>query len=428
MSLRRRIRNLRLIDPVSGKDYRGDLALAAGKILALGEIPDDFQANEEIDGSGLIACPAFLETQFQAHTPGSGLHGDLRSELHAAAAGGFGSVVLDPDTAPVADTPGVLYQQRAAAEAVDYLRVYLSGALTRELQGESLSEMAALAEAGAQIFSQGRQSVADSQRLRLALSYAADLGRTVFLWPEDRCLAGNGVMDEGPLSLRLGLAARPQAAEEIGVERDLRVARLAGAAVHFPSLSSAAAIARVAEARRGGQAVSCGVSLHHLLLSAEDIGYFNTHSKILPPLRNQKNRDDLLRALADGAIQCLTSQHVPWGRETEGQTFAQAPFGIAAVQWTLPLALRLVEEGSLDLLQMIRLFTTGPAAVLGLPPPSLAPGANADLCVFDPDAELQPSATGFSRARNHPYAGWPLRGQVRYLFVDGRLRYCSAAG
>ena len=128
MSLRRRIRNLRLIDPVSGKDYPGDLALAAGKILALGEISDDFQADEEIDGSDLIACPAFLETQFQAHTPGSGLHGDLCSELHAAAAGGFGSVVLDPDTAPVADTPGVLYQQRAAAEAVDSLRVYLSGA------------------------------------------------------------------------------------------------------------------------------------------------------------------------------------------------------------------------------------------------------------------------------------------------------------
>ncbi|WP_308389542.1 dihydroorotase [Acidithiobacillus sp. AMEEHan] len=428
MSLRRRIRNLRLIDPVSGKDHQGDLALAAGKILAVGEIPGDFQADEELDGSGLIACPAFIETQFQAHTPGSGLHGDLRSELNAAAAGGFGSVVLDPDSDPIADQPGVLCEQRAAVEAVDLLRVYLSGALTRDLRGESLSEMAALAEAGAQIFSQGRRSVADSQRLRLALSYAADFGRRVFLWPEDESLAAGGVMDEGPLSLRLGLAGRPQAAEEIGVERDLRVAGLAGAAVHFPSLSSAAAIARVAEARRGGQAVSCGVSLHHLLLSVEDIGYFNSHSKILPPLRNQKNRADLLHALANGSIQCLTSQHLPWGRETEGQTFAQAPFGIAAAEWTLPLALRLVEEGILDLLQLVRLFTTGPAAVLGLPPPSLAPGATADLCLFDSTAELRPSLAGFSRARNHPYAGWSLRGQVRYLFVDGRLRYCRATG
>ncbi|MEY2341832.1 dihydroorotase family protein [Acidithiobacillus sp. IBUN Pt1247-S3] len=428
MSLRRRIRNLRLIDPESGSDRIGDLALAEGKILGVGEIPGDFQAEEEIDGSGLIACPAFIETQFQAHTPGSGLHGDLRSELRAAAAGGFGSVLLDPATDPVADQPGVLHEQRAAAAAAGLLRVYLSGALTRGLEGAVLAEMSALAQVGAQVFSQGQMPVADSQRLRLALSYAADLGRTVFLWPEDLTLAAGGVMDEGPLSLRLGLAGRPQAAEEIGVERDLRVAALAGARVHFPALSSVAAVQRVAAARAGGQAVTCGVSLHHLLLSSDDVGYFNNHAKLLPPLRSQKNRAALLRALADGAIQCLSSQHLPWGRESEGQPFAQAPFGIASVEWALPLALRLVEEDGFDLLQLIRLFTSGPAAVLDLPPPSLAPGAAADLCIFDPDAEILPTPEGYSRARNHPYAGWPLRGQVRYLFVAGQLRHCSAAG
>ncbi|WP_248886425.1 dihydroorotase [Acidithiobacillus acidisediminis] len=425
--LRRVIRHLRLIDPVSGRDTVGDLALEEGKIRACGEIPGDFAAEEVIDGSGLVACPAFIETQFQAHTPGSGRNGDLFSELRAAAAGGFGSVLLDPATDPVADQPGILHEQQAAATAAGLLRVHAAAALTLGLKGTALSEMDALARAGAQVFSQGQEPIVDSQRLRLALSYAADLGRTVFLWPEDGALAAAGVLDEGPWSLRLGLAGRPQAAEEIGVERDRRIAALAGAAVHFPALSSAAAIHQVAAARRTGQAISCGVSLHHLLLSDADVGYFNTHIKTLPPLRSQENRVALRQALADGAIQCLTSQHLPWGREEEGQTFAQAPFGLAAAEWALPLALRLVEEGCLDLLTLIRLFTTGPAAVIGLPAPTLQPGAPADLCLFDPNAEVVPLAQGFSCGRNHPYAGWSLRGRVRYLFVAGQIRHCSSA-
>jgi dihydroorotase len=423
---RRWLRHLRLIDPESGQDWQGDIAISEGRIVGLGEVPADFVADEEIDGSGLVACPAFIETQFQAHTPGHGRNGDLESELRAAAAGGFGTVVLDPTCEPIADQPGVICEQQLAATALGLLRVHSAAALTRALRGAQLSEMEALLRAGATVFSQGQCAVADSRILRLALSYAADLGRTVFLWPEDGSLAAGGVMDEGPLSLRLGLPGRPQAAEDVGVERDLRVAALAGARVHFPSLSSAMALARVAAARQAGQAVSAGVSLHHLLLSVEDIGHFNTHSKLLPPLRSQENREALGRALGDGSVQCLSAQHQPWGREEEGQTFVQAPFGIAAAEWTLPLALRLVDEGWVDLLTLLRLLTTGPAAVLGLPAPRLAIDAPADLCLFDPEAECIPSLQGFSRGRNHPYAGWPLRGRLRYLFVAGRLVHCKS--
>ncbi len=418
--LARYIRGIRILDPAHGRDELGDLVLAQGRIQDPQTFPLD-QIQEELDGKGLFACPAFIETSFQAHTPGHGRDGDLGSELRAAAAGGFAQVLLRPDTNPVADHPGVLWEQRQLAAREGLLRVHLSAALTHALAGESLSELGGLADAGAKAFSQALQGIPNSRILRLALEYAADLRLPVFLFPEDSTLAAHGVMDEGPTSLRLGLAGRPIAAEEIGVERDLRVAANSGARIHFPHLSSAAAIARVAAARHRGQAVSCAVSLHHLLLQDHDVGYFQTAFKTLPPLRSQSNREALLRALANGAIQALTSAHTPWGRDWKGMTFAQAPFGIGSIEWTIPLALRLVQEGVADLLTVLGLLTVGPARILGLAVPDLRPGSPADLCIIDPDAAVIPASNRWSRAYQNPYVGWPLQGQLRYLFVDGRL-------
>ena len=420
--MHRIIRNIRVMDPGDGFDAVTDLTIAEGRIVARGPLPADFQAAEVLDGTGLVACPGFIETSFQGRTPGHGRDGDLASELRAAVAGGVTQVLLRPDTLPVADTPAVLQEQRAVAEQLALARVHLAGALTTQLQGVALTEMAGLVESGAIVFSQAKKPVASAALLRLALSYAADLGRPVLLHGEEPELAAHGVMHEGRLSVRLGLIGRPAAAEQVGVQRDIAIAALSGCPIHFPHLSTAAAVAEVAAARQRGEPVTCGVSIHHLLLTEQDVGFFNLHAKILPPLRPAADRDALRHALVAGAITAISSDHCPWGVDREGMTFIQAPFGIAAVEWLLPLALRLVEEGVVNLMPILRLLSIGPAQTLGLAPPSLAVGATADLCVFDPESRftVEP-AQGWSRGRNLPYGQWELRGQVRYTLVAGRV-------
>lgn len=420
--MHRIIRNIRVMDPGDGFDAVTDLAIADGRIVARGPLPPDFTAEEVLDGSGLIACPGFVETSFQAHTPGHGRDGDLASELRAALVGGVTQVLLRPDTQPMADTPAVLQEQRVLADRLALAKVHLSGALTTQLQGAALTEMASLAEAGAIAFSQAKEPVPSAALLRLALSYAADLGLPVLLHGEEPELAAHGVMHEGRLSIRLGLTGRPAAAEQIGVQRDIAIAALSGCPIHFPHLSTAAAVAEVAAARQSDEPVTCGVSIHHLLLSEQDVGFFNLHAKILPPLRPTAERDALRHALATGVITAISSDHSPWGVDREGMTFTQAPFGIASVEWLLPLTLRLVDEGVVDLMTVLSLLSVGPAQALGLPAPSLAVGAAADLCIFDPESyfTVEP-ARQWSRGRNLPYGQWELRGQVRYTLVEGRV-------
>ncbi len=422
--MRRMIRNIRVMDPHDGFDAVTDLAMADGRIVARGTLPVGFTAEETLDGSGLIACPGFIETAFQGHTPGHGRDGDLASELRAAVAGGVTQVVLRPDTQPMADNPAVLQAQRTLADRLGLAKVHLSGALTTQLQGAALTEMAGLAEAGAIVFSQAKASVASAALLRLALSYAADLGLPVWLHGEEAELAAQGVMHEGHSSIRLGLPGRPAAAEQIGVQRDIAIAALSGCPIHFPHLSTVAAVAEVAAARQRGEPVSCGVSIHHLLLTEQDVGFFNPHAKTLPPLRPAAERDALRFAAATGAITAVSSDHSPWGVDRAGMTFTLAPFGIAAIEWLLSLALRLVDEGVVDMMTVLGLLSVGPARAIGLPAPSLVAGAPADLCIFDPEAYcIVEPALQWSHGRNLPYGQWELRGQVRYTLVEGRVVY-----
>lgn len=422
--MRRIIRNVRVLDPVDGFDAITDLGIEDGKITTRGPVPRDFQAEEILDATGLVACPGFVESSFQGHSPGHGRDGDLASEMRAAVAGGVTRVVLRPDTQPVADTPAVLQEQRLMAESLGLARVHVSGALSMGLQGQALSEMAALREAGALVFSQAKEPIRNAALLRLALSYAADLGCPVLLHPEDADLAAQGVMNESGLSIRLGLPGRSATAELVGIQRDLAVAALSDCPVFFPQLSTAAAVAAVQNARQRGEAAHCGVSIHHLLLSEQDVGYFNVHAKVLPPLRSLAERDALRRAVAAGEIAAISSDHCPWGIDREGMTFMHAPFGISAVEWLLPLTLRLVDDGLLTMMEALKLLSTGPAEALGLPPPTLQVGSAADICLFDPEAgfTLNP-VSGASRGRNLPYAQWDLRGRVRYTLIGGRVVY-----
>ncbi|MEK8089786.1 dihydroorotase [Thermithiobacillus plumbiphilus] len=419
----RRIINAHLIDPASGFEGREDLFIAAGLIVGRGEPPQGFQPDETLDASGLVLCPGLVDLRARLRDPGEPQHGDLQSELRAAVAGGITSLACPPDTEPVADAASVIQYQRSRAAELGLARLYPLGALTQQLQGEQLAEMATLRDAGALAMSNADHPIQNARVLRNALEYAASLKIPVFLHSEDATL-GRWDMHEGEVSTRLGLAGQATAAEVIGLMRDLSLIELTGARVHIQHLSSAASLEQFS--RMGNNLpLSADVSIHHLHLTHYDIGYFDVHAKTCPPLRTHRDRDALRSALRAGTLAAISSDHSPWHADLSRDTFHSAPFGISGLDTLLPLVLRLVDEGVLDLKDALARVTTGPARILGISAGTLAVGAPADLCLFDPEARFVVDPERFlSRGKNSPYGGWELRGVVRHTFVGGRQVFC----
>lgn len=425
--IRRHIANAYVIDPASGFEGRQDLFIAAGCIAGRGEAPAGFAADEYVDAGGLMLCPGLVDLRARLREPGEELHGDMQSELRAAVAGGITSVGCPPDTLPVADQVSVIRHQLGRAAELGLARVHPLAALTQGLVGQHLAEMALLLAAGAVGVSNGDRAIAHSGILRSALEYAASLPATVFLHSEDAQL-GKGDMHEGEVSTRLGLPGHPAAAEAIGVARDLLLAELTGARVHFQHLSSAAALDQLRPALLR-LPVSADASVAHLHLTHYDVGYFNTHAKTCPPLRTHRDRDALRAALRTGQISAITSDHAPWHEDASRDTFHNAAAGISGLDTFLPLVLRLVDEDVLSLAQAIERVTLGPARILGIPAGTLAVGAPADLCLFDPEARLIVQPQRFhSRGKNTPFGGWELRGVVRQTYVGGRLVFRGNEG
>lgn len=416
--MNRVIRNGLLIDPASGFEGQQDLYIVDGRIVGRGQAPQRFSADESIDASGLMVCPGLVDLRVRLREPGDSQHGDMDSELRAAVAGGITSLATPPDTDPVADHANVIRHQLARAKQVGLAKVYPLAALTVGLQGQQLSEIASLREAGAIAMSQADRSIKDSAVLYNALSYAATFNSRVFLHSEDTWL-GQGEAHAGEVSTRLGLSGHPSEAEAIGIDRDLLLARRCGVCVHFQHLSSALALERLPNA---GPLVSADVSINHLHLTHYDIGYFNTLAKTTPPLRSHRDRDALRAAVSSGQIQAISSDHSPWHSDAKRDTFRQASVGISGLDTLLALTLRLVDDGCLTLMQAIERITLGPARILGIPAGTLAVGAIADLCIFDATVPFVVQPADFiSKGQNSPYQGWELRGRVRYTLVDGRV-------
>lgn len=422
------IKGGRVIDPASGFDALADVAVAAGKVLAIKDCPPEFQPERVLDASGCIVMPGVVDLAVHLREPGHEHEGMLVSEMAAAVAGGVTSLVCPPDTDPVLDEPGLVEMLRFRAARLGQARVYPLGALTQQLDGEALSEMLALAEAGCVGFSQAQKPLSNTQVLLRAFQYAATFGYTLWLRPQDYFL-GQGVAASGALCTRLGLAGVPVAAETIALHTIFELMRASGARVHLCRLSSAAGVALVRQVKLEGLKLSCDVSINSLLLTDADIGYFDSRARLDPPLRQQSDRAALQAALADGTIDALVSDHTPVNEDAKTLPFAQSEAGATGVELLLSLALKWSRDNAVSLRRALQVITSSPASVLaaaaGQPDMgALRVGAVADLCIFDPDAAWTVTAAALrSQGKHTPFSGYELPVRVCYTLVGGRLAY-----
>ena len=420
------ITNGRVVDPASGTDKTGDIAIADGKILSVGAAPRDVQAERTIDAAGCIVAPGLVDLAARLREPGYEHEGMLDSEMAAAVAGGVTSLVCPPDTDPVLDEPGLIEMLCFRAEKLKGARLFPLGALTRGLAGEVLTEMAALTEAGCIGFSQADVALADTQVLQRALLYASTFGHTVWLRPQDRDL-GKGVAASGPLATRLGLSGVPVAAETIALFTIIELMKSTGARVHVCRLSSAAGVQLVRDAKAAGLPITADVSINSLHLIDTDIGFFDSRARLHPPLRQQRDRDALSAALADGTIDALVSDHTPVEADAKTLPFAESEAGATGLELLLPLALQWGERSGAGLLRALEVVTSAPGRLIGKAGiGQLVPGGKADICVFDADQEwqVQPGALR-SQGKSTPFAGYALRGRARFTLVGGHVVHAA---
>ncbi len=418
------IRNARVIDPASGRDEKLPVFIADGRIVALGAAPDGFRPDRTIDATGLVACPGLVDLAARLREPGLEYRATLESEMQAAVTGGVTSLACPPDTDPPLDEPGLVEMLKRRAESLRQARVYPLGALTLGLKGQKLSEMGELAEAGCVGFFHADAPLTDLNVLLQAMRYAATFGHTVWLRPQDAHLAHGGVAHEGEVSTRLGLPPIPAVAETVALHAILELAEATGARVHLARLSTARGVALVAAARARGLALTCDVGMHHLHLCDRDVGDFNTHMRLVPPLRDQRDRDALRRGLADGTIDAVCSDHAPVDDDAKQVPFGEAEPGATGLELLLPLVLKWGAQMKLPLAATLASVTSRPAGVLGIEAGTLGEGRAADLCLFD---ETRPwivdPASLASQGRNSPFLGLEVTGRVTTTLVDGRIVY-----
>lgn len=424
------IKNGRVIDPASHFDAIADVVLAAGRIIAIGAAPAEFVPNKVIDASGCIVAPGLVDLAVRLREPGYEHEGMLESELAAAVAGGVTSVVCPPDTEPVLDEPGLVDMLKMRAEKLHQSRVFPLGALTRGLKGEVLTEMVELTEAGCVGFSQAEVPLANTQVLQRAFQYASSFGLTVWLRPQELHL-GRGVAASGPLATRMGLAGVPVVAETIALHTIFELVRATGVRVHLCRISSAAGVALVRAARGDGLPITCDVSINSLHLTDTDIGYYDSRARLNPPLRQQRDRDALREALADGTIDALVSDHTPVDEDAKTLPFAEAEPGATGLELLLSLALKWSQDSGVDLTRALAVMTREPARVLGgalgtlqASVGQIVVGGVGDLCIFDPQAHWQVTeSTLRSKGKHTPFSGYELPGRVRCTLVGGQIAF-----
>jgi dihydroorotase len=412
----------RLIDPGNGFNAEADLFIADGRIAAIGTAPAGFSAEARLDARGQIVCPGLIDLAVRPREPGQTQKATIASETEAAAAGGITTLCCLPDTKPVIDTASVVELIRRRAEHADKARVLPLGALTRGLEGELLSEMAALQDAGCPAMHDGGRPVANSRVLRRAMEYAATYELPVFLTPKDLALSEGGLMHEGPVATRMGLPGSPVAAETAGLARDLALVEQTGTRTHFGRLSSARGVEQIARAQRDGLPVSADVAIHQLFLTEMDVWDFNSACRVDPPFRSDGDRHALRAGVATGVIAAICSDHQPHDLDAKAGPFAATEPGISGLDSLLALVLRLVDEGLLPLADALARVTCNPARILGIEAGTLGVGKVADLCVFDPHAVWWYRAEAMvSRGKNSPFLGWEFTGRAMHTLVGGRV-------
>jgi dihydroorotase len=419
-----------LIDPANRVNGKRDLYIdGEGFVVGVGRAPSGFKPRRSIDATDKIVCPGLIDLRARLREPGLEHKATIESELKAAVAGGITTLCCPPDTRPVIDTPAMAQMIQSSAWRLGYAFIHPLGALTQNLEGKKLSNMEALDDAGCVAFTNASAPITDTLVLRRAMEYAASFDLTVFLHSEDPWLKADGCCHEGEVSTRLGLPGIPEAAETVAVARDLALIDQTRVRAHFCGLSSARAVQMIAEAQRRGLPVSADVTAHHLHLTEHDIGDFDTQCHVQPPLRSRRDRDQLRRALKQGVISVVCSDHQPHEPDAKLAPFNESEPGISGLETLLPLTLKLVQERLLTPVEALALLTRNPADILGLESGQLSVGATADVCVFDPKERWQLTTARLqSRGHNTPFLGRELQGRVTHTVVGGRLVYEADKG
>jgi dihydroorotase len=423
------IRNGRVIDPSQDLDQGMDILVEDGRVARLGERLRVSAATPVLDVAGLVVAPGFIDLHAHLGEPGYEHRETIESGCRAAVAGGFTAVCCMADTDPVNDGPSVTRYIRERAADVGLARVYPIGAISKGLQGHELAEVGEMVREGAVAISDDCRPVASGLLLRRALEYARSFDIPVADHPEDPELADGGLMNEGPVSARIGLAGLPAAAEETVVARDLLLAELTGGRLHLCHLSCAGSLDRVRAAKSRGLAVSCEVAAHHFTLTDADVATANYDPdwKVDPPLRSAADVESVQQALGDGTVDAIVSHHSPHHADDKDLDFSEAPFGISGLETAVGLAIdRLVHRKVIDLSQLVRLMSTRPAEIYRLPGGTLRVGAPADLTVLDLRRRWTVDPNRFaSRSRNTPFAGVKLRGGAALTIVGGEVVWRS---
>jgi dihydroorotase len=415
-------RRTRLIDPESGLDAIGDLLVEGERIAAVGgDLSFTAPDAEIMSVEGLCLAPGLVDMRVQLREPGAEHMESIETAGHAAAAGGVTTMVALPNTDPPVDDVSVVEFLARRAREVKLAKIHTYAAATKGLLGRDLSEMGLLAANGALGFTDGVKAVANALVMRRVLAYARTFDLLVIQHPEEPSLASAGEVSEGETATRLGLPGITPVAEVVMIERDLRLVEITGARYHIAHVSTAAGIDAIRRAKKQGLAVTCDTAPPYFTLNETAIGDYRTFGKLSPPLRSERDRRAVVEGLRDGTIDAIASDHAPWDQDSKRLPFSSAAYGIVGLETLLPLSLELYHNGHLALIEVIRRMTVNPARILGLPVGRLAPGAPADLLIFDPDLSWYIATDDFrSKSKNAPFDDRQVRGRVRRTVVDGR--------
>jgi dihydroorotase len=417
------LRGGRILDPAAGKplDVAGDLRISHGRIVEIGK---GLTGGRIIDVTDLWVVPGLIDLHVHLREPGQEYKEDIETGTRAAAAGGFTTICCMPNTKPVNDQRTVTEVIVRRAREVGLVRVRPIGAITQNLEGKALADIADMKEAGIVAISDDGRPVMNAGLMRRAFEYARTFDLPVVQHAEDLDLSEGGAMNEGAVSTRIGIRGQPACAESAMVARDLEIVEWTGARYHVAHVSTARTVALVRDAKRRGLPVTCEVTPHHLALTDEACSHYDTRTKVMPPLRTAADQEALLEGLMDGTIDCIATDHAPHSPVEKDVEFECAAPGMLGLETALPLILDFVRMGTLDDKRAIAALTGGPARAFGLPGGGLGIGNVADLCVIDPERPFTiENDTLASKSKNTPFLGQTLAGRAVMTFVEGRVVY-----
>ena len=406
-----------ILDPLSGRSKKGNVVIERNKIKSVGST-GGAKGETKIDCSGLVITHGFCDVHVHFREPGREDKETLQTGSRAALAGGFTRVCVMPNTSPPLDTPESI---RFIVEKAEECPVHIHpiGAVTKGQKGQELTEVQGIISEGAVALSDDGFPISDAQVMRLALEYTSMFDKPVINHAEDECLRNNGLMHEGEISTRLGLAGNPSLAEAIMIQRDLELANMIQAKLHVPHVTSASGSANIRRMKKSNQNITAEVTPHHLFFNDQALLEYNTNFKVAPPIRTEDDRKELIKAVKDGTFDCIATDHAPHTIDEKEATFESAPFGMIGLESCFGAVNKVLD---MPLKELLKLLTVNPRRVMGFEEDLFKIGCAAELTILDPAQEwIYKEQNIYSKSRNTPFIGEKLKGKVRYTISKGTI-------